>query len=665
MRRYNRTTVRQHKHCEMCFSRRCRAPVDISISCVTISCRLLCGAIFHLCKEEEHQLLCPNEKVPCLNAHYGCPFTMSRSKRAKHLEANAIFYDNVLKEPRSEEQLDLSMALRDQKHLCERLKMKTFFPELMEEVEEPEPPELEEVAREGGFGDGAWGSTSQGEPQDHNHSLALVSAENGVDTESYNRWEKMFSMEKGGCKYAGKAAEDDKKRHDGKDSKEPSSGPNVPEEVHQVRQQAKTATPENNTTTGLAPWQEGVLERLAKEVTPKEFNMYVVHHGRMLIRFGQMAACTPREKDFVYGSLEPIPVQTLRSFNVPTSYRGKRFHVRDTTNRISTESKALDTSGLGIAVEDLPKMDEISATLLCYSERELRGHKICETVGTDGMYVDLGTQTYDFSSAPFKINDTLADITDNRALKLHVQIHAESATSRHNKSSSVFTFLCGHFFRRDEFRSHFKNVHSDIQSCLDGWFQQRCPLAYLGCTYSQKRFQPSTHRATVTYNQELGAFTLRPEVSSSLFEGVKTTTTGRKRTRNLDLLSQLPFEVLVHVAGFLDSFTLSQLALVSRLMRDVCETLLQERGMVSLKWEKKIYSHGRSSWKCKKVWHYGYLFSSVERWQFGDVPSMSEHLKLCPFYQTEMKKEPVVLAKVNNLRQGYCKVKKQGQQENL
>lgn len=44
-----------------------------------------------------------------------------------------------------------------------------------------------------------------------------------------------------------------------------------------------------------------------------------------------------------------------------------------------------------------------------------------------------------------------------------------------------------------------RNIHSDIQMGVNGWFEQRCPLAYLGCTYSQKRFQPSTHEANVTY----------------------------------------------------------------------------------------------------------------------------------------------------------------------
>ncbi|KAJ8342734.1 hypothetical protein SKAU_G00326620 [Synaphobranchus kaupii] len=669
MRRYSRPVTRLHRHCEMCFSRHCRAPVEISVSCTTISCHLLCGAVFHLCKEEEHQLLCPNEKVPCLNAHYGCPFTMLRSKRAQHLEvcpasvvccslewnrwpteeANAVFYDNILKEQHSEEQLDLSMALRDQKHLCERLKMKTFFPELMEEVEEPEP---EEVVREADFEDGEVGASAPGgeapgcnvngagaELQALNHEPA----ENGVDTKSYNRWEKMFSMEKGGCKQAAKAATD-KKCKGGKEEA-PKNGPHMQEEAPQERHKAETATPPGGLTKiGFAPWQDGVLERLGREVSPREFNMYVVHHGRMLIRFGQMPACTPREKDFVYGSLEPIAVQTLHSFNVPTSYREKRIHRKDPSKRAASENKSLDTSDLGLAMEDIPKMDEITATLMCYAEKELRGHKICETVGTDGLWVDLGTQTYDFSSVPFKSNASLAEITADRAMKLHVQISTESTTGRHNKSSSVFTFLCGHFYRRDEFPSHFKNVHLDIQSGLNGWFEQRCPLAYLGCAYSQKRFQPSTHRATVTYNQELSTFTLRPEVSPSLYQGVKTVTTIRKHARNLDSVSRLPFEVLVHIAGFLDCFTLSQLALVSRLMRDVCETLLQERGMVSLQWEKKTYTHGRSCWKSKKVWHFSNRFSTVKRWHFGDVPSMSEHLKLCPFYQAERKNEPVALA---------------------
>lgn len=68
-----------------------------------------------------------------------------------------------------------------------------------------------------------------------------------------------------------------------------------------------------------------------------------------------------------------------------------------------------------------------------------------------------------------------------------------------------------------------------------------------------------------------------------------------------DSLSLLPYEVLCHMASFLDSLSLSQLALVSRLMRQVCSSLLQERGMVTLHWERKTSSHGGAKWRAKPV----------------------------------------------------------------
>ncbi|XP_036381299.1 F-box protein 40.1 [Megalops cyprinoides] len=682
MGRNRSSTVRLHKHCERCFSRRCRAPIEISVSCVTISCRLLCGAVFHLCKEEEHQLLCPNEKVPCLNAHYGCPFTMCRSKLAKHLEVcpasvvscslewnrwpieetNTVFYDNVIKEPYSEEQLDLSMALRDQRHLFNSLKMKNLFAELIEKVEEPCVLDLEGAV--GGMT--AYGFSAsvqsdecslydcgeaavQGLTQEEREALAKDRDVSGL--ENYSLWERMFSMEKSGCDYTVKALGDNKKQSDGKEKQKSSRHQAVLEEVSEESQDAETSTPADVIKTGLAPWQDGVLDRLGEQANLSEYNMYLVHNRNMLIEFGQLAACTPKAKDFVYGHLEPMQIKTVRTFKIPTSFRAKQGRIRNPSTYRKV-SKAVDTSDLGVCLESLPKWDEIQASLLCSLERELRGHLISESSSIDSLLCDTGTQTYDFYSAPFKHDASLADITADRALKLHVQIHAESVTSRHNKASSAFTFLCSHFFRRDEFRSHFKNVHSDIQSCLNGWFEQRCPLAYLGCTYSQKRFQPSTHRAKVSYNQDLSTFTLRPEVSASLFKGVKTIATERKRARNLDSLSRLPFEVLVHIAGFLDSFTLSQLALVSKLMRDVCATLLQERGMVSLKWEKKTYSHGGSCWRTrKKVWEFSNLFSTVDRWHFDNIPSMAEHLKVCPFYQTEDRSQPVALASMRDAKE--------------
>ncbi|KAM7398192.1 hypothetical protein PAMA_006203 [Pampus argenteus] len=680
--------VRQHVHCDSCYSRRCRARVEPSVCCAVIPCRLLCGAVFHLCKEEDHLLLCPNVRVPCLNAEYGCPVHLTRSSRAAHLQvcpasvvccsmewlrwptddtnphSSKALQDNVQKENEGREEakdLEFAMALVDQSDLYARLKMKPLYPELMEteEVEEETKEENKEETAMGGFVNGVPNKdTNEG-------LLTSISAENSVcennvgqgislSKDKYNLMEMMFSMEKGCCNVAEANQQNTKPGEKGKEEDERrDSGVNNTSTDHRRENHpdssGKNCPPHDTSKTGHAPWQEGVLERLGQDLSPQEYNMYVVHHGRMLLTFGHIEACTPREKDFVYGSLEPIPVQTLRSFKVPDSYHYKRrVHLYDTAARVQSETRSVDTSDLGSNEEDW-FVDEAEATLLGYAEKEVMGHKISVSKESEGLFVDVGTQTHSFRSAPFKGKTTLKEVMEDKPLKLHLQLQAESLNSRHNRASCVFTFLCGHTFHRREFATHFRNVHSDIHTCLSGWFEQRCPLAYLGCTFSQRRFQPSTHKATVTYNQRLKTFNLRPssldndsQLSRSSTDNSTTQSRrGGRRGGGEDVLSSLPYEVLCHMASFLDSLSLSQLALVSQLMRQVCSSLLQERGMVTLRWERKIYSHGGAKWRAKPVWEFSRLFSSVDSWRMEDIPPISAHLKVCPYYETCLLSKPV------------------------
>lgn len=102
------------------------------------------------------------------------------------------------------------------------------------------------------------------------------------------------------------------------------------------------------------------------------------------------------------------------------------------------------------------------------------------------------------------------------------------------------------------------------------------------------------------YSQHLKAFAVKPEVAPVLSETKKGNFLRNNRGKEVDALSSLPLEILKYIAGFLDSFSLSQLAQVSVLMRDICATLLQERGMVFLLWEKKRYSHGGMSWRVRR-----------------------------------------------------------------
>lgn len=570
-----------------------------------------------MCKQEEHRLLCPNETVPCLNVLYGCPLNMLRHRLAKHLEVcpasvvccshewnrwpasetDMTFYKNVSENLQTEENLDIAMALRDQELLFQSIKMKKIFPELISE--DPAPQDI--CAGINNHAEEATCSLVCSELTEKVEEKELSQQEREVIAKSkdvdgiqnYSSWEKIFKKEMDGCQQTVKNL--NKLEVNGKEMEEQESS-----SCQLSPQNAAPAPPNTDGATGLAPWQDGVLERLSKEVNIAEYNMYLVHNGAMLINFGQLAACTPREKDFVYGNLEPIEVKSVRTFNIPTSYRAKRHHLKDPSRKAVTTHQGTDTADFGESIDNFQKCDEVSTTLLCSLEKELKGNFISESVGIDGLYVDIGTQTYNFPSAPFQKDASLADVIAERPCGLYMDIQTESVTRRHNKTSSAFSFMCGHFFRRDEYCSHFRNMHSDIQASLSGWFQQRCPLAYLGCTFSQTRLHPAGHQATIKFCKGVSAFVLQPDVPSSLCEGGKAFIPQRNGEPNLDPLSSLPLEILQQIAGYLDSFTLSQLSQVSHLMREVCATLLQERGMVSLKWEKKTYSHGGSSWKCQK-----------------------------------------------------------------
>uniref|UniRef100_A0A3Q1GJ31 F-box protein 40, tandem duplicate 1 n=1 Tax=Acanthochromis polyacanthus TaxID=80966 RepID=A0A3Q1GJ31_9TELE len=583
--------VRQHVHCDSCYSRRCRARVEVSVCCAVIPCRLLCGAVFHLCKEEDHLLLCPNVRVPCLNAEFGCPVQLPRSSRAAHLQVcpasvvscsmewnrwpandahshpNTELHKNLLKEREQGGCLDLALALKDQDRLFHSMKMKKLFPEMIQTAEE----EMKEERKK-----------DEDEDEDETEYQPANLLEN------YNAWERIFSMEMGGCRTAGGAAAG------GRGQSLPTGrGKGLGTVMEEDTCMAATAS---NTCTLVSGACSSASSSLA---------------GKL------------RKKNFVYGHVEPMKIITVRTFKIPTSFSAKQSRIRN-PGFYKRESEAVDTSDLGVTPEQMPVWEEVQASLLCSLEKEQRGHLIAESVSTDGLLTDEGTQTYSFLSAPFRKNTSLADLTAGKPLELHLQLQVEGVTSRHHKASSAFTFLCGHTFQRREYGKHYKNIHSDIQMGVNGWFEQRCPLAYLGCTFSQKRLQPSTHEAAVRYKRR-----------------------GGPAGGGEDSLSSLPYEVLCHMASFLDSQSLSQLALVSQLMRQVCWSLLQDRGMVTLRWEKEAESHGGAKWRVKqKVWHFSTLFSPVDTWCFRDVPSVSEHLKVCAYYEREPKTEKICLPRI-------------------
>ncbi|CAB1418255.1 unnamed protein product [Pleuronectes platessa] len=662
-RRSRASRERQHVHCDSCYSRRCRAQVEVSVCCALIPCRLHCGALFHLCKEEDHLLLCPKVRVPCLNSGFGCPVQLPRSSQAAHLQVcpasvvccsmewnrwpthdahsypNTELHENLLREREQGGCLDLAMALKDQDRLFHSMKMKKLFPELVQSEEEEEIKEerreeerrrerqkkasLVKEAAEKEARAPTWESfvtfniqdqdedeveveNDQLLTQEEREAIATASSIDADLLENYRAWEHMFSMERGGCREAGEEAVGGRGQGPAK-----GLGALIEEDAADMCVGA-AASNTCKQVSGAATSSSSSSVKLTKE-------------------------------NYVYEYVEPMKIITVRTFNVPTSFSAKQGRIRN-PGFYRRESRAVDTSDLGVTLKDMPVWEEIQASLLCSLEREQRGHLIAESACSDGLLLDEGTQTYNFLSAPFQRNTSLAHLTDGKPLELHLQLQVESVTSRHHKASSAFTFLCGHTFQRREYGKHYKNIHSDIQMGVNGWFEQRCPLAYLGCTYSQRRFQPSTHEASVTFKPPSHWMMLpnRPGALQTPYPPQRGR--GGRAGGEEASLGSLPYEVLCHVASFLDSLSLSQLALVSRLMRQVCSSLLQDRGMVTLHWERTSDPHGGARWRVKEtVWQFSTLFSPVDAWSFRDVPSISEHLKLCPYYTTESRTDKVQL----------------------
>ncbi|XP_015923475.1 F-box only protein 30 [Parasteatoda tepidariorum] len=217
-------------------------------------------------------------------------------------------------------------------------------------------------------------------------------------------------------------------------------------------------------------------------------------------------------------------------------------------------------------------------------------------------------------------------------LSLGLDLNLESR-SLHPPSNFMYTFLCSQEFRRDQYGWHFKNVHSEIHGGLNGWLIERCPLAQYGCKFARRRFNPESKNSDIVYNENLESFGI--SYSSTCNKENVTEDAGLKSSSHAQSFSLLdmPFDVLQHIVRFLDSFSLANLSLTSTLLRDVCSTILKDRGLVHLKWERYKLNDGKYSWRvAKKMWFFSSHFSPIHRWTVESKDNMSSHLKTCPYF---------------------------------
>ncbi|KAK5858047.1 hypothetical protein PBY51_011244 [Eleginops maclovinus] len=717
-----------HSHCMNCIKRRCMVRPEPGVCCDLIGCPLVCGAVFHSCKLEEHRLLCPYERLPCINCGFGCPFSIARIRMSKHLEtcpasivcctmewnrwpvsyADQESYENLSRDFDEVEQLDMALALQDQRMLLESLKVTTTVSRNGDKDRDhkmstaassvPEAPGAavemeEEPPYNGGFRASVETSRSLAAALDIlTNSKDIEVIVGGLNGEKKNGGSHVYAAEGGknvdmkedsdsDCELGavggvdcavgtddgiGWVEESDfvelifQEKEESIEEEESIDDsqlvwPALPTDFLPVALQAPDFLPVALQAPDFLPVALQAPDflpvallppapQLPPAATPMPFLL-----SEHVIRSGFLQHL-PSELRYRCLERKLQSVEVLRGISMFT-FNGRRALLSDPyLFRAKMEDKSVDTSDLEVADDPmgLHGIDLITAALLFCLGDSPGGRGISDSRFVDGYHIDFGTQTFSFPSAILATSTMVGDVASASACDhaspqlsnpspfhtLRLDLVLECVARYQTKQRSMFTFVCGQLFRRDEFSSHFKNVHGDIHAGLNGWMEQRCPLAYYGCTYSQRRFCPSVQGFRIVHDRHLGSFGVQPGYPR-----------GRRRGgAQGDQLSGLPFEVLQHVASFLDSFSLCQLSRVSRTMREVCGSLLQMRGMVVLLWDKIRRPDGSSSWQITdKVWRFSTAFGTVNEWKFANIASMADHLKKCRFNQVSRREEAVPL----------------------
>ena len=164
-----------------------------------------------------------------------------------------------------------------------------------------------------------------------------------------------------------------------------------------------------------------------------------------------------------------------------------------------------------------------------------------------------------------------------------------------------FTFWCSSVVRRDEVEYHYQ-WHEALHLGLDGsWQVHHCPLRTYGCQFAVERFSPLPLGSKVKLDSLHQSFTVDPvevlDASAAEQEGGSSYLAELQKRKELalfgyycgesmDPLSQLPSEVLVLVLQHLDSLSLLQLSQVSTHFRRLCSSLVRQRGVVEIGWQR-------------------------------------------------------------------------------
>ena len=185
--------------------------------------------------------------------------------------------------------------------------------------------------------------------------------------------------------------------------------------------------------------------------------------------------------------------------------------------------------------------------------------------------------------------------------------HYEMATYRillpiyTSKQPSFPDCYCFEHVRRDEFSEHWR-AHIDFIDDLH-LIVRRCPLFKYGCLHSIVQYQPSPRGYQLDYNPDLSSFIILPP-RQTVAEGQSIVSQyvtdlakkqellaygyGEDIRGSIDVLGQLPTNVLLLIFSFCDSLSLWSLSQVNHYFRLLCqEEVVLSKGIIIDKWTKE------------------------------------------------------------------------------
>ncbi len=281
-----------------------------------------------------------------------------------HSYPNTELHENLLREREQGGCLDLAMALKDQDRLFHSMKMKKLFPELIQSVEEEEKEEerREEERRKERqkqraaakeASSGTWKSFNmfdmqrfddkedededeveveveyqQELTQEEREAIARSSGVNADLLENYSAWEHIFSMEMGGCRESEETNGAGRGRGRGQGlAKGRGKG-------------LGTLTEEDTTDTCTGATASNTCKQMSSVCSASSTSSNL------------------KKNKFVYGHLEPMKIITVKTFKIPTSFSARQGRIRN-PGFYKRESRAVDTSDLGVGLEEMPVWEEV------------------------------------------------------------------------------------------------------------------------------------------------------------------------------------------------------------------------------------------------------------------------------------------------------------------